>query len=138
MKNNDCYMTADSHHFKLGATQYQIDFEGNQIRFYHVGKNTHRVIGTASFVIHGKLGKQTAQFNASIYHPSARVVEELGEIAEGIFREKHPGVFIQGHRTWFRRGKPPLSRSHSDAPPAIPKRKSGKPPIHRGAIRRRR
>ena len=112
-----------SHHYKIGASTYRIDFEGNSIRFYYIGKKAARWIGNASFQIHGSGKNGTALFNGGIMHRSPRIVEELADLAENAFREQHPNIHIVGHRTWFHPRKPPFSRSHSEPKPRLPQRK---------------
>lgn len=120
-------MADHSHQFKIGASHYQIDFEGNKIWFYHIGKKGPRRIGEVFIKFPDKNSKRAVLFSASISHPSIRVAEELAEVAEGIFREHHPNIGIEGHRTLFQPKKPPQSRSHRDPKPSFPRRKTGLP-----------
>ncbi|MDD5147927.1 MAG: hypothetical protein PHH08_00510 [Candidatus ainarchaeum sp.] len=113
-------MARSSNIFKLGAGQYQVDFDSNKIIFYYVSRNKgHRAIGTASF----RIVKGAALFNGGITHRSPRVVKELMEVAEGIFREAHPGVSIGGHALWLHQKKPPAGVSLGAERPQLPKRR---------------
>src|SRR3989344_956396 len=93
---------------RIGATSYRIALTKNAIEFWHLAKKGIRHIGNGSFSISGK----GALFNASITHASPRTVEELAHFAEQLFHQKHPGVHLTGHRTWFpqRQRQPPFSR----------------------------
>ncbi|MBN1941575.1 MAG: hypothetical protein JW772_05330 [Candidatus Diapherotrites archaeon] len=91
--------------FKLGAGQYQVDFEGNSVRFYRVSPSKgHRLIGNGNYKREGN----HALFQGSITHPSPRVVQELAEVAESMFHEHNPNVWVGGHGLWLRRHKPPI------------------------------
>ncbi|HLD59278.1 MAG TPA: hypothetical protein VI977_06650 [archaeon] len=105
---------------KLGAAAYEIELNGSMVRIFYMSRaRGRRAIGNASFMLHG----QNAVASGNITHVSPRVVQELWEKIEKIFKARHPKVSISGHIVWFAKKGPPVGINPAGPRQKMPSRK---------------